>query len=51
MTDGIVIVGGRSSRFGPGEKALADVSDTPTVRRVVDSLVPLVDRVVNVRPV
>lgn len=51
MTAGIVIAGGRSTRFDDGDKALATVGGVPMLRRVVDGLVPLVDRVVvSARP-
>lgn len=51
MTTGIVVAGGTSSRFGSGDKALATVGGSPMIRRVIDRLDPVVDRiVVNARP-
>jgi molybdopterin-guanine dinucleotide biosynthesis protein A len=53
MTDGLVIAGGTSSRFGPQsvDKALVEVDGLPMIRRVVEALVPVVNRVVvNTRP-
>jgi molybdopterin-guanine dinucleotide biosynthesis protein A len=50
MTTGIVVAGGSSLRFGSTEKALVPIDGTPMLRRIVDRVVPLVDRlVVNVR--
>lgn len=46
MPTGIVVAGGASRRFGPGEKALATVGGSPMLRRVVDALEPVVDAVV-----
>ncbi|MFA9415452.1 molybdenum cofactor guanylyltransferase [Natrinema sp. HArc-T2] len=47
---GVVLAGGHSSRFGDGDKAVADLAGTPMIRRVVDRLAPLVDElVVNCR--
>jgi molybdopterin-guanine dinucleotide biosynthesis protein A len=48
---GVVLAGGRSTRFGEGDKALADLAGTPMIRRVADRLTPAVaDLVVNCRP-
>ena len=46
MTTGIVVAGGASRRFGPGEKALATVAGSSMLHRVVDRLEPIVDGVV-----
>jgi molybdopterin-guanine dinucleotide biosynthesis protein A len=49
-TSAVVVAGGRSTRFGEHDKALAPVDGTPMLRRVADCLVPLVDElVVNCR--
>ncbi|MBO4246762.1 molybdenum cofactor guanylyltransferase [Halomicrobium sp. IBSBa] len=50
MHSGVVVAGGRSTRFGDGDKALADLAGTPMIRRVADRLAPVVDElVVNCR--
>ncbi|ELZ26679.1 molybdopterin-guanine dinucleotide biosynthesis protein A [Halogeometricum pallidum JCM 14848] len=50
MTDGsregVVLCGGYSTRFGDGDKALADLAGTPLVRRVADRLATVCDRLV-----
>jgi len=46
MRTGIVLAGGRSTRFGDRDKAVADLAGTPMIRRVVDRLEGVVDRVV-----
>lgn len=47
---GVVLAGGRSTRFEGGDKALASLSDEPLVRHVASSLAPVVDElVVNCR--
>ena len=46
MSTGIVVAGGASRRFGPGEKALATVDGSPMLRRVVDALESVADAVV-----
>ncbi|SFG62061.1 molybdopterin-guanine dinucleotide biosynthesis protein A [Halopelagius inordinatus] len=49
-TAGIVLAGGRSTRFDGGDKALASLDGVPLVARVADTLEPLVDHlVVNCR--
>jgi len=49
-TSAVVVAGGRSTRFGDREKALAPIDGTPMLRRVADRVVPLVDEfVVNCR--
>ena len=51
MRTGLVVAGGYATRFGDGDKAVADLAGTPMVRRVADRLAPTVDRlVVNCRP-
>mgnify|MGYP000082387748 CR=1 FL=1 len=42
----VVLAGGRSTRFGDEDKAVADLAGTPMIRRVVDRIAPAVDRVV-----
>lgn len=46
MHTGVIIAGGRSTRFGDEDKALADLAGRPMVRRVADRLAPAVDAVV-----
>jgi molybdopterin-guanine dinucleotide biosynthesis protein A len=50
MPAGVVLAGGRSTRFGEGDKAVADLAGTPMIRRVADRLAGVVDAlVVNCR--
>jgi molybdopterin-guanine dinucleotide biosynthesis protein A len=50
MRAGVIVAGGRSTRFGDRDKAVADLAGTPLVRRVVDRLGGVVDElVVNCR--
>jgi molybdopterin-guanine dinucleotide biosynthesis protein A len=42
----VVLAGGRSTRFGDDDKAVADLAGTPMIRRVVDRVAPAVDGVV-----
>jgi molybdopterin-guanine dinucleotide biosynthesis protein A len=50
MRSGLIVAGGRSTRFGDADKALADLAGTPMIRRVADRLAPAVDElVVNCR--
>jgi molybdopterin-guanine dinucleotide biosynthesis protein A len=50
MRSAVVIAGGRSTRFGDRDKAVADLAGTPMIRRVVDRLDGVVDDlVVNCR--
>ena len=50
MRAGVVIAGGRSTRFGDADKAVAPLAGTPMIRRVADRLVDIVDAlVVNCR--
>ncbi|WP_227356368.1 molybdenum cofactor guanylyltransferase [Haladaptatus salinisoli] len=51
MPTGVIIAGGRSTRFGDRDKAVAELAGTPMVRRVADRLAGSVDAlVVNCRP-
>jgi len=43
---GVVVAGGRSTRFGDVDKAVADLAGTPMTRRVADRLARVVDSVV-----
>lgn len=50
MPAGVIVAGGRSTRFGERDKAVADLAGVPMVRRVADRLDPAVDRlIVNCR--
>jgi molybdopterin-guanine dinucleotide biosynthesis protein A len=50
MPAGVVIAGGRSTRFGESDKAVAPLAGVPMIRRVADRLVDIVDElVVNCR--
>lgn len=50
MTAGIIIAGGRSTRFGDEDKAIADLGGVPMIRRVADRIEGVVDElVVNCR--
>jgi len=50
MGAGVIVAGGRSTRFGDRDKAVADLAGTPMVRRVVDRIGTVVDElVVNCR--
>ncbi|KZX49381.1 molybdenum cofactor guanylyltransferase [Haloarcula sp. K1] len=50
MRAGVIVAGGRSTRFGDSDKAVADLAGTPMVRRVADRLGETVDElVVNCR--
>ena len=51
MRTGVIVAGGYATRFGEGDKAVADLAGTPMIRRVADRLAPVIDRlVVNCRP-
>ena len=51
MRTGVIVAGGRSTRFGDRDKAVADLAGTPMIRRVADRMGPVVDAlVVNCRP-
>lgn len=50
MHSAVIIAGGRSTRFGDDDKAVAPLAGTPMIRRVADRLEPVVDElVVNCR--
>jgi len=50
MQAGVIVAGGRSTRFGETDKAVADLAGTPMIRRVADRLAGVVDAlVVNCR--
>ncbi len=50
MGAGVIIAGGRSTRFGERDKAVADLAGTPMIRRVADRIGGVVDElVVNCR--
>ena len=50
MRAGVIVAGGRSTRFGDSDKAVADLAGTPMIRRVADRLGRVVDElVVNCR--
>lgn len=51
VRSGVIVAGGRSTRFGEADKAVADLAGTPMIRRVADRIVDVVeDLVVNCRP-
>ena len=51
MRSGVILAGGRSTRFGEGDKAVATLAGVPMIRRVADRLGAAVDElVVNCRP-
>jgi molybdopterin-guanine dinucleotide biosynthesis protein A len=51
MHSAVVLAGGRSTRYGEGDKALADLGGEPMIRRVADRLVDVTDEcVLNCRP-
>ena len=48
---GVIVAGGRSTRFGEADKAVAALAGTPMIRRVGDRLLDAVDAlVINCRP-
>ena len=50
MSAGVIVAGGRSTRFGDTDKAVADLAGTPMIRRVADRIAGVVDElVVNCR--
>ena len=50
MHSAVILAGGRSTRFGDDDKAVAPLAGTPMIRRVADRLEPVVDElVVNCR--
>ncbi len=46
MRSGVILAGGRSTRFGDDDKAVAPLAGTAMIRRVADRLEPVVDEVV-----
>ena len=46
MRSGVIVAGGRSTRFGDADKAVAELAGTPMIRRVADRVAPAVDEVV-----
>lgn len=46
MTDAVILAGGRSTRFGEDDKAVARLAGRAMIRRVADRLTPVVDRIV-----
>ncbi len=50
MHAGLIVAGGRSTRFGDRDKAVADLAGTPMIRRVANRIASAVDElVVNCR--
>jgi len=50
MQSGVIVAGGRSTRFGDTDKAVAELAGIPMIRRVADRIAPAVDElVVNCR--
>lgn len=50
MKTGVIVAGGRSTRFGEYDKAVAELGGTPMIRRVADRLSEVIDAlVVNCR--
>jgi molybdopterin-guanine dinucleotide biosynthesis protein A len=48
---GVIVAGGRSTRFGDADKAVADLAGRPMVRRVADRLAEATDTlIINCRP-
>lgn len=51
MHSGVIVAGGRSTRFGGADKALAELAGTAMIRRVADRVAGVVDElIVNCRP-
>ena len=51
MSAGVILAGGRSTRFGDADKAVAELGGVPMIRRVAGRLLTAVDElVVNGRP-
>jgi molybdopterin-guanine dinucleotide biosynthesis protein A len=50
MHSGVILAGGRSTRFGEADKAVADLGGTPMIRRVANRIVPVIgELVINCR--
>jgi len=51
MQTGVIVAGGRSTRFGDSDKAVADLAGMPMIRRVADRVAEVVaSLVINCRP-
>lgn len=46
MRSAVIVAGGYSTRFGAGDKALAELNGTPMLRHVADRLAPVIDTLV-----
>lgn len=46
MRSGVILAGGRSTRFGDADKVVAALAGTPMIRRVADRLQPVVSELV-----
>lgn len=46
MRGGLIVAGGRSTRFGGRNKAVADLAGTPMIRRVADRITSVADELV-----
>lgn len=46
MTAGLIVAGGRSTRFEDRDKAVAELAGVPMIRRVADSIEALIDELV-----
>ena len=46
MQTAVIVAGGRSTRFGSDDKAVADLAGTPMIRRVADRIADVADAVV-----
>jgi molybdopterin-guanine dinucleotide biosynthesis protein A len=46
MRAGLIVAGGRSTRFGDRDKAVAELAGTPMIRRVADRIAGVVDELV-----
>ncbi|MFW5919084.1 MAG: molybdenum cofactor guanylyltransferase [Halanaeroarchaeum sp.] len=46
MQGAVVLAGGYGTRFGDGDKAVADVAGVPMIRRVISRVAPAVDDIV-----
>lgn len=46
MQTAVIVAGGRSTRFGQADKALAELAGTPMIRRVADRIAGVVDAVI-----
>lgn len=46
MRGGVIVAGGHSTRFEGGDKALAEIHDTPMLRHVADRIAPKIESLV-----